>query len=208
MSKFGDIKEIEKELVIKKTNVSEVQSYIINDCTNPQEAFAYSKKYLSSQSYGGVLESFYKRYFNLTKIQESQDGDLYNSKMGNLEVKVSIEFPSQNDITFCMMQLRPSHNVDYYLGAFYSYSNSNISYLLIPSDEMKKIILKYCTSYSHGTKQGKGTITEDIINNNTEAEFQITFSTTSSNKKNHKIWLDLEPFLTTETILQTQLNGI
>ena len=206
IKKFGSVEEIEKELVIKKNNVSEVQNYIIKECTDPKEAFACSKKYLSSQSYGGVLESFYKRFFNLSKILETQDGDLYASKIGNLEAKASIEFPSKKDITYCMMQLRPAHNVDYYLGVFYSYSESKITYTLIPSGEMKKIIFKYCKSYSHGTKNGKGIVTEEIINNNTEAEFQFTFSTTPSNKKNYKTWLDLKPFVYSEQELINKLK--
>lgn len=206
MGKFGSVQEIEKELEIKKNRVKEVQQYIINECKSPREAFAYAKKYLSSQSYGGVLESFFKRYFNLSKILGTQDGDLLSSIIGNLEVKVSIEFPSKSDVSFCMMQLRPAHNVDYYLGAFYSYTESSIQYVLIPSQDMKKIILKYCTSYSHGTKKGKGLVNEEIISKDTEAEFQFTFSTTPSNKKTYKTWEDLKPFVYSEQEIINKLK--
>jgi len=201
MGKFGSVDSIEQELKVKKNQVNQVQKYIIEECTSPREAFAYSKKYLSSQSYGGVLETFYKRFFNLTKISESQDGDLLASSLGNLEVKVSIEFPSKQDISFCMMQLRPAHNVDYYLGAFYSYTQGDIKYILVPSNEMKSIILEYCSSFSHGTKKGKGAITEELITNDTEAEFQFTFSITPSNKKSYKIWSKLQRFLVNEAKL-------
>lgn len=206
MEKFGKVEDIEKELIIKKNQVNQVQKYIIEECTSPREAFAYSKKYLSSQSYGGVLESFYKRFFNLTKINESQDGDLLTSTLGKLEVKVSIEFPSKNDISFCMMQLRPAHNVDYYLGAFYSYTQSNIQYILVPSNKMKNIILKYCSSFSHGTKKGKGAVTKELIESDTEAEFQFTFSITPSKKKDYKKWKELESFVHSEQELLNKLK--
>ena len=55
IKKFGSVEEMEKELVIKKTKVPEVQNYIIRECIDPKEAFILSKKYLTSQSYGGGL---------------------------------------------------------------------------------------------------------------------------------------------------------
>jgi hypothetical protein len=206
MEKFGNIQELEKKLIIKKNSVNEVQQYIMNECNNPHEAFVLAKTYLSSQSYGGVLESFYKRFFNLSKIKESQDGDLKSTEIGNVEGKASIEFPSKNDISFCMMQLRPAHNVDYYLGTFYSYTQSNIKYILVPSNEMKSIILKYCSSFSHGTKKGKGPVTKELIENDTEAEFQFSFSITPSKRKPYKIWLDLKPFVYSEQELKNKLK--
>ena len=203
---FGNIQELEKALVIKKNSVNEIQQYIRNECNNPHEALVLAKTYLSSQSYGGVMESFFKRFFNLTKINESQDGDLLSSTLGNLEIKVSIEFPSKDNVCFCMMQLRPAHNVDYYLGVFYSYTQSEIKYVLIPSKEMKSIISKYCSSFSHGTKKGKKKSPKELIDNDTEAEFQITFSTTPSKNQPYQVWIELESFVYSEQEIKNKIK--
>tara|TARA_R110000744_G_scaffold350701_1_gene456410 strand:+ start:55 stop:672 length:618 start_codon:yes stop_codon:yes gene_type:complete len=205
MGEFGNIQELEKGLIIRKNSVNKIQNYIMNECNNPHEAFVLSKTYLSSQSYGGVLESFYKRFFHLSKIKESQDGDLNSTHIGNVEVKVSIQH-NVSDVQFCMMQLRPAHNVDYYLGVFYSFTESSIKYILAPSSNIKDIIEKYCGSYSHGTKTGKGKPIRKNWEKDTEAEFQFSFQTNPSKRKPYKIWSDLKSFVYSEQELINKLK--
>ena len=69
---------------------------------------------------------------------------------------------------------------------------------------MKNIIEKYCKSYSHGTKSGKGKVIRENWETNTEAEFQFSFDIGDKRKNNgelysgQKIWESLKPFVYSE----------
>lgn len=122
---------------------------------------------VSSQQYGPLLERFIRSKFQYSKNNSTKCiGDC--SKDGkNTEIKVSLGGSTHKKFNF--VQLRPSHDCDFYILTAYHLTVENVKregelfVFKIPKTELKKIVLHY-GGYAHGTIKEHGTITLDALN--------------------------------------------
>ncbi len=133
-----------------------------------RNACILAKHSLSSPSHGTAVENWLIEYYNCKRISSSnKEGDLKFHNQYNVEVKSSI---SKDGKKFNYVQLRPTHQIDFYLMPSYDVINDNLYVFFVSQQEMKNLILKY-GSYAHGTKKEKGLISENI--DNRDVEFAI-----------------------------------
>ena len=120
------------------------------------------KHQLSSQQWGPLLESFIKEKFNIGPAVDSVSGDGCSSKGLNIEIKVSLG-DKGGQLNF--VQLRPDHNIDYYLFLGYNLFKGELGqthWLLCPSKELYTLLPTY-GGYAHGTISKLGDITMENI---------------------------------------------
>ena len=175
-----------KNIRSNKDDIEGVKKYI--NAAGPgelRECFILSKDFLNPQSYGDILEKNIIRHLMGNKIIDELSGDIeVNNK--NIEVKVSIEGVGPG---FNFVQIRPNHDVQYYLFVAYSFSNDELYIILIPSKEMKDLVLKY-GGYAHGTIKKNGLITEENYNKNKHYEYAIR----PNFRTNNNLWKKLLSF--------------
>lgn len=136
--------------------------------TTLKDAHTYCVIYgLSAQQYGPLLEKFIRTKFNYIKNKaEDCTGDC--SKDGkNAEVKVSLGGATHTKFNF--VQIRPSHDCEYYILTAYHLSYDNVAsegelfVFKVPKEDMKTIIVSH-GGYAHGTIKEHGTITTESLN--------------------------------------------
>lgn len=135
------------------------------------------KYFLSSQKWSILLEKYIKNLFNLKNPINNTSGDAYILDK-NIEIKISL-----NNNKFNFVQIRPDHNIHYYLFLVYNlYENEygKIYWFLIPSNDLYELVINYC-SYSHSTIKKLGKITKDNIFNKNH-EYSLRFNI------KHKLW--------------------
>lgn len=117
----------------------------------------YCKKYLSSNQWGPLLESHVKKLFSLKKPIDHVSGDGCSSNGKNIEIKISL---GDSKGRFNFVQIRPDHNIDYYIFMCYNLSDDELGkiyWFLCPSNKLYKLLPKY-GGYAHGTIQKFGKI--------------------------------------------------
>ena len=115
------------------------------------------KNTMSSQSWGSKIEKYIMKKFNIKKKKDNVSGDGVSQKNLNIEIKVSL---GDENGGFNFVQIRPNHNIDFYLFLCYVVSDNESSYIqwfLCDAKELYKIIAKY-GSYAHGTVKKNGKI--------------------------------------------------
>lgn len=122
---------------------------------------------ISSQQYGPLIEKYICVNYKFIKNGASNcNGDCSKDNM-NVEIKVSLGGSKHNK--FNWVQLRISHDIQYYILTAYHLTTENIEnggelYIFnIPKDEMILLVIKY-GGYAHGTKKEYGPITVDNLN--------------------------------------------
>ena len=129
--------------------------------TNLLQKCILCKHYLNIKEWPIEMEQFIKKHLNIQdKINEISGDGHKNNK--NIEIKVSL---GSKDGQFNIVQIRPDHNIDYYLFVGYNLFDEELgkTYVLyIPSEELYKLLPKY-GGYSHGTKRKLDEITSDNI---------------------------------------------
>jgi hypothetical protein len=119
------------------------------------------KKFMSSQEWGPVMESFLKTSLQIDpKINEiSGDG---HKNGNNIEIKVSLGSKSGQ---LNLVQIRPDHTIDYYLFVGYNLYEGDIgkAYVMkIPAADLYALLPIY-GGYAHGTIKELGKITSTNI---------------------------------------------
>lgn len=119
------------------------------------------KQFLSSNEYGPELENYLKKQLNINKAIDSVSGDgCKNNK--NIEIKVSL---GDNQGKLNYVQIRPDHNVDFYLFLAYNLLEDelgNVYLMLVPSAKVYDLLPIY-GGYAHGTVEVLGEITSNNI---------------------------------------------
>jgi len=154
---------------------------------------------VSAQQYGPLLEMYIRTKNNFVKNTASEcNGDC--SKDGkNAEVKASLGGSQHNK--FNWVQLRVSHNIQYYILTAYHLTDKNVEtegelYVFsVPKEDMFPLIANH-GGYAHGTIKEYGPIT-------------ITGLKEEKNKKEYalrplygdKCWLDIMKFRVSEDAL-------
>jgi hypothetical protein len=164
--------EYYKNLVsqLRTTSNEKIKTDIRNE-TNMKYKCILSKYHLSSQQWSTLLEEEFKKYYKWYKKKDEISGDAVTKKLNNVEIKISL---GSNDNKFNFVQIRPNHNIDYYLFVIYDLNKDEMTKYIIDKSEIINLILKK-GEYSHGTIKRQGRITLDNIINN-KYEYSLRFN--------------------------------
>jgi hypothetical protein len=165
--------------------------------TTLKEAHAYCViNNLSAQQYGPLLEKYIRIKRNFVKNTASDCNGDCSKEDKNAEVKVSLGGIKHHK--FNWVQLRVSHNIQYYILTAYHLASTNVEnggdlYVFnVPKEDMLSLILKH-GGYAHGTHKEHGGITmDDLKNENNKKEYAIRSS------YGDKCWLDMTEFISKE----------
>lgn len=136
--------EIMKETTLKKAHIY----CVINN--------------VSAQKYGPHLEKYIRVKNNFVKNTASECNGDCSKDNKNVEIKASLGGAKHNK--FNWVQLRVSHDIDYYILTSYYLSRKNVEtggelYVFrVPKEDMLELITKY-GGYAHGTNKEHGEIT-------------------------------------------------
>jgi len=151
---------------------------------------------VSSQQYGPLLEKYIRIKHKFVKNTASQCNGDCSKDDKNVEVKVSLGGAKHNK--FNWVQVRVSHNIQYYILTAYHLSSENVDtggelYIFnVSKEDMISLIVAH-GGYAHGTNKEHGNITIDDIRD-------------EKNKKEYAIrtlygdacWLDMIKYRVTE----------
>lgn len=153
---------------------------------------------ISAQQYGVLLERYIITKYNYTKNDPKNcTGDCYKSG-NNIEVKVSLGGVTHTKFNF--VQLRLSHELDYYVLTAYHLSPENVNsegelYIFkIPKHDIIKLIAAH-GGYAHGTIKEHGSITIESLKQTNTREYVLRTSF------NDKCWNSLLAFRIDESDL-------
>ena len=165
--------------LINHLNISEKNHYTeIMKIKTLKKVFQYCIiNKINSQQYGPLIENYILIKYNFNKNKASLCIGDYNKNNNNYEIKISICCKKYKKFNY--VQIRPSHNCQFYILIAYYLSINNVNnggelYIFnIPNDELKQIIFKY-GNYAHGTKLKLGDITIEALNDlNNNKEYSI-----------------------------------
>ena len=190
-------------------NIMRSNNDILNKCINETNVLykcILCRNGLSSNQWSSVLESYIKNKFHISpKINNtSGDGVSYTGK--NIEIKVSL---GSNNGQINFVQLRPDHNIDYYLFLVYNLFEDDLGkiyWFLIEPKDLYKLIPKY-GGYAHGTVTTNGKITlSNLYNRN--MEYCLRPNPTKLNTfKCRELWDKLLKYQKTEEQIMNILNN-
>ena len=144
LSTINHEEEIMKEATLKKAHIY----CVINN--------------VSAQKYGPLIEKYIRIKNNFAKNTASECNGDCSKDNKNVEVKASLGGAKHNK--FNWVQLRLSHDVDYYILTAYHLSSKNVEtggelYVFsVPKEDMFELIEKF-GGYAHGTNKEHGIIT-------------------------------------------------
>jgi hypothetical protein len=160
MFKISDIDKMYDALKYKQTQRNNIELLFANP--NEQQLSlrdwcVIAKTKFSGSAYGTRLEKVLKDKFHLTNKLDNNSGDAVSSKLGNIEIKVSL---GDKNGGYCIaQQVRPHHCIDYYLCLYYNIIDDFVTLHLVPSNSMIALCQQH-GGQSHGTKTGKHRSTE------------------------------------------------
>ena len=162
-----DVNACRQQTIDKKVNRDVIVNRIY-DMDSFRDVAITSKFYLPSQSYGAVIEQWFRNEFDWDKISASDTaGDSRAFEEYNVEVKASL----CADGIYChYVQLRLTHDVDYYFLPTYDFLTDTTYFFLLSHDAIVDLVSKY-GAYAHGTKNKFGEVTENL--DNPDVEFAI-----------------------------------
>jgi len=117
---------------------------------------------LSSNQWSLMLEKHVKEKFGINHAIDNNSGDGRTKNHQNVEIKVSL---GTSIGQFHFVQIRPDHNIDYYILLAYDVQQDDLGRLhwfLCPSKDIYDILPIY-GDYAHGTKTALGKICKDNI---------------------------------------------
>jgi hypothetical protein len=151
-----------------------------------------------------LLEAYIKQKFNIQKAVDNLSGD-GSIHYKNIEIKISL--CTQNGF-LNFVQLRPSHNIDYYIFLAYDMFDGKIGkyhWFLCEPEKLYSLIPDF-GEYSHGTKIKNGEITTDSLKNS-NFEYSLRMNTIKPGKSN-RLWLKMiELFSNSEKQIYNTLNS-
>lgn len=163
-------REHKRQLLIEKKKNRKTIIKTVNGYQDFRDACIDAKLYLTPQSYGEVLNDWLRVRYNFKKLRASEKkGDDLVFGVYNTEVKISIVDDGK---TAHFVQLRLTHDIDFYLFAVYDAMADKIHYFLLTKPDVKKLVLKWVKGYAHGTRSEKGEVSDNINNPDLEYAFR------------------------------------
>lgn len=156
---------------------------------------------MSAQKYGPYMERYIKDKFSLRGAENETSGDAISKY--KMEIKVSLR---QNNSAFNFVQLRPDHDVDYYLFLAYDLLADEVKWLFIPSDAIVSLILDY-GNYAHGTIKANGPITTDNIYGKGYEYALRPNKFTKEGSKSNDLWNEITEYEINEENLMKEIKG-
>jgi hypothetical protein len=154
---------------------------------------------ISAQRYGPLLENYIRVKNKFVKNNASECNGDCSKDSKNVEVKTSLGGSKHNK--FNWVQLRVSHNIQYYILTAYHVISENVEnggelYVFsVPKEDMLPLIANY-GGYAHGTLNVHGAITlADLKDEKNEKEYALRPSYAS------ECWLDIMKFRVNEIAL-------
>lgn len=142
------------------------QQFNQSQCFQELCALAH-RAYGGSESWGAQLERRTKEIFNIKNKTDNTSGD---GRINQKTIEVKWSLGGKERQSFNWVQLRPSHNIDFYFLGAYIVNKKNplgkVFKFIIPAKELYALLPEY-GGYAHGTIKEQGKITEDSIKNNT-----------------------------------------
>lgn len=165
-----------------------------------KDAHMYCVMYdVSAQQYGPLLEKYIRIKNKFVKNTASECNGDCSKDNKNAEVKASLGGAKHNK--FNWVQLRVSHDIQYYILTAYHLTSKNVEaggelYVFsVPKEDMLPLIVQY-GGYAHGTKSKHGAITiEDLKDEKNEKEYAMRPS------YGDKCWLEMLKFRVSEESL-------
>lgn len=187
--------EIRLHVIEKKKNRNNNIQMILNQPTF-RSACILAKWFLPSQSYGEILNTWFRKKYNWKKNPaEHRSGDDKVFDVFNVEMKASL----CDDGKIChYVQIRLTHAIDFYFLPTYNFDTDKTHFFLINKSQMKDLIISH-GGYAHGTKSEKGSILDNI--DNTDIEYSLRPNIKS---KKDALWKTLCSF----EILETEIDKI
>ncbi len=169
-------------------NISEKKKII----ENIQKETCFTKKCILTRRYldpqSAYIENIIKKDLLIESAIDKISGD--GRKNGiNYEIKCSVH-AKQSKLNF--VQIRPDHNIDYYILCYYNMYIDEIGkgYIFkVPSDNMYELIVKY-GGYAHGTTTKLGKITNENLKGRS-CEYALRCNPNLNTRKNKHIWNEL-----------------
>jgi hypothetical protein len=154
---------------------------------------------ISAQHYGPLIEKYIREKNKFSKNTAADCNGDCSKDNKNAEIKVSLGGSKHSK--FNWVQLRLSHNIDYYILTAYHLTTANVEaggelYVFkVPKDNMITLIANH-GGYAHGTLSEHGAITlADLNDPANKKEYALRPS------YGDKCWLDILKFIDTEDLL-------
>ena len=190
-----DIEMLREAVIDKKKNKSSIVTNILKTNTF-REACIIAKSFLTTQSYGHVIDTWFSEHYDFKKLKSS-DGVGDDKVFGkyNTEVKASL---CDDGKKYNYVQIRLTHNIDFYFLPTYDFVLDKFYYFLFSKREMIEMVKKY-GEYAHGRKSEKGPIEDNLFNPDIEfcirpvvgkecwKEF-MKFNVNEDDFRNEKFW--------------------
>jgi hypothetical protein len=154
---------------------------------------------VSAQQYGPLLEKYIRITNKFVKNTASKCNGDCSKDDKNIEVKASLGGAKHNK--FNWVQLRVSHDIDYYILTAYHVDSKNVEtggelYIFNVSKEDMLYLIVNHGGYAHGTNKEHGAITiEDLKDEKNKKEYAMRPS------YGDKCWLDIMKFRVSEEAL-------
>jgi len=166
---------------------------IVQRCTTLTEKCAFVRRYLSPNS--TTMEHMVKHDLGIQDARDKTSGDgLKNAT--TYEIKCSVHDRAS---TFNWRQIRPDHNIDFYILIGYNLRACHLgrAYIFkVPSDKLYQMVVDY-GGYSHGSKEGQ---LPDITLENMKGhlrEYSLSINPNSKHKaKRQQFWDTLQQYST------------
>ena len=176
-----------QSLVTAMRNAGSVAESRLND-----ESLSLTEKCVLMRQYFGpqstISEKIMKRDLEMSDAPDEHSGDA--SKNGlNFEMKASLHAKNSK---FNFVQIRPDHNVDYYIFLGYDLFHDDEagigkSYIFkIPSKDVYQLIVEF-GGYAHGTVKKLGKITHENLKGR-GCEYALRVCPHNKGKKNIALW--------------------
>ena len=145
-----DVNACRQQIIDKKVNRDVIVNGIY-DMDSFRDVAITSKFYLPSQSYGAVIEQWFRNEFDWDKISASDTaGDSRAFEEYNVEVKASL----CADGIYChYVQLRLTHDVDYYFLPTYDFLTDTTYFFLLSHDAIVDLVETGQTLKENGLKE-------------------------------------------------------
>ena len=184
-----DLARIVSEMKMRdEKNKGEILKKIVSQSTLTEKCIM-ARNYLSPQS--TELEKICKTDLKIgPRINETSGDGHKNGK--NYEIKSSIH-ANKSKLNF--VQIRPDHNVDYYIFIAYNMYENDIGrgYIFkVPSNIVYGLVVEY-GGYAHGTCAILGKITPDNIKGR-NCEYALRCDPNAEKGKNYDLWNQLKKY--------------
>lgn len=206
----------------REEQIDEIKTAIINGTYDILETCKLATIFnINPATYGNLVEHVTKQTFSLPNPKNTSYGDATIRDQIGLEIKTSFTRPNGS---LTMRQIRFRKHIDYFLVVNYDNYNvprgnlteeflsmeleernyGRIQFYLIPVGAMQNLVKRF-SSYTHGTKENLGKISEGDLND----EYSLDYNAyTNSSGKSYTVWEHLQEFAHTEETLAVALQEI